>query len=90
MPHGEKWLVLLSNTDNKNNLISLFVKYQNKGRNKLIHLITVTETSHTWSIDREGCEYLFDCNHEEVDTRIVLHASLTDGNVVVVAKDTYV
>ena len=51
--------------------------------------ITVTETSHTWSINRKDCEYLFDCNHEEFDTRIVLHASLlVEENVVVVAKDT--
>ena len=58
------------------------------GRNRLILPIIVTETSHTWSINREDCAYLFDCNHEEVDTRIILHASLAEENVVVVAKDT--
>ena len=90
MPHGEKWLGFLSNTDNKNDLISLFIKCLKtpEGRNRLILPITVTETSHTRSINREGCEYLFDCNHEEVDTRIVLHASFAEENVVVVAKDT--
>ena len=56
-----------------------------EGRNRLILQITVTETSHIWSIGRE---YLFDCTHEEVDTRIVLHASLEEENVVVVAKGT--
>ena len=58
-----------------------------EGRNRLKFPITVTETSHTWSINREGCEYLLDCNHEEADTRIVLHASIAEENVVVVAKD---
>ena len=31
---------------------------------------------------------LFTCNHEEADTRMVLHAILEDTNVVVVSKDT--
>ena len=31
---------------------------------------------------------LFKCNHEEADTRLILHASLQDTNVVIVAKDT--
>ena len=90
MPQGEKWLAFLSNTDNKNDLISLFVKYLKtpEVRNRLKLPMIVTETSHTWSINREGCKYLFDCNHEEADTRIVLHASLAEENVVVVAKDT--
>ena len=85
MPQGEKWLGFHSNTDNKNLLISLLVKYLKtpEGRNRL----PITVTSHTWSINREICAY-FDCNHEEVDTRIILHASLAEENVVVVAKDT--
>ena len=87
MPQGEEWLGFLSNRGDENDLTSLFVKYLKtpEGRNRLILLITVTEKSHTWSINREGCEYLFNCNHEEVDTRIVLHASLAEESVVVVA-----
>ena len=90
MPQGEKWLGLRSNTDNKNDLISLFVKYlkTTERRNRLKLSITVAGTSHKWSINREGCEYMFDCNHEEADTSTLLHASLAKENVVVDAKDT--
>ena len=31
---------------------------------------------------------MFDCNHEEADTRLILHVCLADTNIVVVAKDT--
>lgn len=31
---------------------------------------------------------LFDCNHEEADTRLVLHALLCENDVVIVCKDT--
>ncbi len=31
---------------------------------------------------------MFDCNHEDTDKRLVLHACLINTNVVVVAKDT--
>ena len=33
-------------------------------------------------------EELFDCNHEEADSRLVLHAIIDVSDVVVVAKDT--
>eukprot|EP00794_Sanderia_malayensis_P016276 gene16276-biopygen13830 len=48
----------------------------------------MTEGSLTRVIDRNSSKVLHECNHEEADTRLVLHASLADTDTVVVSKDT--
>ena len=40
------------------------------------------------SMRKNTVEMLFRCNHEDADTRLVLHASRVDTNVVAVSKDT--
>ena len=45
-------------------------------------------TKNTWKITREFSEIIFKSNHEEADTRIILHALQEDTKVVVVSKDT--
>ena len=42
----------------------------------------------TFRIGSLGNRLVFDCNHEEADTRLVLHAILSGQDVVVVSKDT--
>ena len=48
----------------------------------------VTEKDLTWRIDRGVVTELFLCNHEEADSRMVLHASLEGVKIVVCSKDT--
>ena len=90
MPQGQRWLQLLNNGDNKNELISLFVKFliSPERRRELKIPFTITEGEKTWKINEADFESSFLCNHEEADSRIVLHASQSTKNVVVVAKDT--
>ena len=48
----------------------------------------VNDKYHTVLINSEGVLDLFECNHEEADYRLVLHALISEQDVVVVAKDT--
>ena len=50
--------------------------------------MTVTAKSKTYRVTATAIEKLFDCNHEEADSRLVLHATIEDSDVVVVAKNT--
>ena len=50
------------------------------------HLV-ITDKEKTWLIEENCCSVRFDCNHEEPDTRLVLHAALNLSSTDVVAKD---
>ena len=50
--------------------------------------VIVTEEENTWHIDKGEITNIFKCNHEEADTRVILHASLSSDNIIVVASDT--
>ena len=41
----------------------------------------------TWKITKENAASFFNCNHEEVDTRLILHACLEDTNVIIDTKE---
>ena len=56
----------------------------------LLFPVTVTAKSKTYRVTATAIEELFDCNHEEVDSRLVSHAIIEDSGVVVVAEDTNV
>ena len=90
MPHGNGWISLLNNDENKTDLIKLFVTFMKSDEVKqwLTIPFVVTEKDLTWRIDRGVVTELFLCNHEEADSRIVLHASLEDVIIVVCSKDT--
>ena len=61
------------------------MKYlETRDRNKLIAAAGET----TYSIRDGQISMLYKCNQEEADTRLVLHASLEDNDVVVVSKYT--
>ena len=86
MPQGDKWLSLLSNGENKTDLIPLSVNFHGKYEKNVP--IIINDGEHTWRIEDEvSLLQLFSCNHED-DSRIKLHASKSSGNVVIVAKDT--
>ena len=48
----------------------------------------VTESTNTWEITRAGINILFNCNHHEADTRIVLHVSRSIKPVNITATGT--
>ena len=87
IPQGDKWLSLLSNGENKTDLIHLFVNFLKIYEKNVPIVINVGE--YTWRIE-DGVSplYLFSCNHVEGDSRIALHASKSSGNIVIVSKDT--
>ena len=51
-------------------------------------LVVITNNIETWFITDQYLEQLFESNHEEADTRMVLHALYKNTNTVIVSKDT--
>ena len=90
MLQGSKWQEFLNSGQNKEELIQLIVKYMEtgEGMSQLEHPYIVTAGDATFSVRDHSICMLYTCNHEEADTRLVLHALLADSDVVVVAKDT--
>ena len=88
MPQGDKWLSLLSNGEKKTDLFHLLVNFLKIYEKNVPIVINVGK--YAWRIE-DGVSPLnlfCCCNNEEADSRIVLHASKSSGNVVIVAKDT--
>ena len=45
--------------------------------------VSINDAKYTWNINRDEVTHNFECNHEKVDTRMVLHAVLPSVDVVV-------
>ena len=90
MPKGIKWNEFLQNQGNKEELIRLIAQHMisEEARGTIKQPFIVTEGNNTYRVGRNGCELIYRCNHEEADTRLVLHASLEAADVVIVSKDT--
>ena len=90
MLQGSKRQDFLNSGENKEELVRLVVKYleTREGISLLQHPHIVTAGDTTYSIKDGQISMLYKCNQEEADTRLVLHASLEDNDVVVVSKDT--
>ena len=91
MPRGNKWVDILSNNSNKADLINLLFKYVESGAAmKLTEnlVLKITENENTWQTENGRLLNIFKCNHEEADTRMIFHASLSINNVVIVTNDT--
>ncbi len=90
MPQGNGWSLFFNNIENKTDLISLVAKYMKRYETRKNFLVPMifTERKETWEATKDSLKMLFYCNHEEADTRLVLHACLQDTNVFVVSKDT--
>ena len=90
MPQGVNWQSLLSNNENKTDLIHCFVEYLKQPAVRSIFKvpIIITEKDRTWKIDSTGIQELQSCNHEEADTRLALHATHHNHNCVITSKDT--
>ena len=50
--------------------------------------ITINEGENTIRIDQTGWSYLDICNHEEADSRIPLHAAVSNTDCMIVSNDT--
>ena len=75
------------NIANKTNLIPLPARFfrSTEGRRLLDIPLLSTEEEKLWKVT---CTESISWNHEEADTRLVLHACRSEIDVVVVAKDT--
>ena len=90
MLQPDAWKSLFDNIDNKTNLINLLVTYlrSDSFSNQIRIPLIVNDDKNTWKITREFSEITFKSNHEEADTRIIMHPLQEDTKVVLVSKDT--
>jgi hypothetical protein len=90
MLQGNKQQDFLNSGKNKEELLRLILKYleTREGISLLQHPHVVTAEDKTYFIRDGQFSMLYKCNHEEADTRLVLHASMENNDVVVVSKDT--
>ena len=90
MLQGKEWMDIFHNISNKQDLISLFTSYL---KNESIDLsqnmpVFFTNKDETWRVSQNALSRLPDCNHEEADTKMLVHALREDTDVVIVARDT--
>ena len=90
MPRSEDWTRALSNSDTKRSLLSTFCRHVLSGEAPLDFPTIINDVDTTWMIDPSSNDVteLFSCNHEEADTRMIYHASLQEGPVVISANDS--
>ena len=91
MLQPDAWKSFFNNIDNKKNLINLLVAYlrSDSFSNQIRIPVIVSDDKNTWKITTEFPEIIFKSNHEEADTRIILHALQEDTKVAVVSKDRF-
>ena len=89
MLSGKEWLEFFHNIENKEDLISLFATYL-KSEDWVSQTTPVyfTRKAETWEHHHQTSRRIGDCNHEEADTRMLIHALRENTNVVIVARDT--
>ena len=92
MMSGKDWAAFFHNIENKQDLCNLFANFIRKSYLRGISNVPVVIANNmeTWFVTDQYVENLFKSNHEEADTRIVLHALYKDTNAVIVSKDTNV
>ena len=90
MLQGNAWNSVFNNIENKTELVELAANFfqTEEGRKSLSVPLIFTCGENTLELTKTTSNEIFKCNHEEADTRLILHASLQDTDVVVVAKDT--
>ena len=78
------------NIENKTDLIKMVVIFFTlpEVRQRLETPLITNDKDTTLMITEHSVSTLFLCNHEEADCRLVLHATESDTEVVVVTKDT--
>ena len=90
MPSDE-WQCALGNSETKKSLFSLFCQYILIGMAELEYSTIFNNINQTWMNNprNKNITKLFECKHEEADTRMIYHASLEGAsNVVLCANDS--
>ena len=89
MLQGAKWQEFLHRNENKNDLIQLLARFRKEDGvyNGTIPLV-FTSSNATFRVCDGTVAEVDECNHEEADTRLILHAAASTQDVVIVAKDT--
>ena len=90
MPKAKDWESFLHSNENKAEFIKFLVDYlkEDNVKSKLSISVIITEAANTWLITADNIEKLDSCNHHEADTRVVLHAALSNCPVVIGGTDT--
>ena len=86
MMKGQNWQEFLHNKENKNDLLHMlceFIKLP-ENRNKLPCPVIINDKENVHLISKDDDTYLYDVNHEEADTRLILHAIVSGTDAVVV------
>ena len=87
MVQGNDWLSFFNHIKNKNDLVKAASRFfcQAEIRSNLKAEMIFAEEEKTWRITKHEVSEIFQCSHEEADTKKVLHACLQDTNVEVVS-----
>ena len=90
MLKGNDWSDFFHNIENKEDLIRIITEHliSEQGRRLPTLPLIITRKEFTWRINDDIVEDLEGSNHEEADTKMILHALRENTNVVVVARDT--
>ena len=90
MMSGKDWAVFFHYMENKQDLCNLFANFIRKSYFRDISdvPVVIVNNMETWFVTDQHIVKLFENNHEEADTRMVLHALYKNTNVVIVSKDT--
>ena len=91
MLKGNEWSDFFHNIENKEDLIRIITEYltSEKGRRLSNLPLIITRKNYAWRIDDDTVEEINGCsNHEDGDTKMILHALRENKDVVVVATDT--
>ena len=91
MLQGKDWNNFFNNIDNKTDLLKLLVMFfteESFWKKLNDETVIMNDRSNTLKISTDGIEAYFPCNHEEADSRLILHAIREDTPVVIISKDT--
>ena len=89
MLQGSKWHDFLHQNDNKTDLIRLIARFlKEDGCYTGAIPLVFTVCNEAFQVFNGSVQEMKKCNHEEADTRLILHAVQSTQDVVIVAKDT--
>ena len=91
MPQSNNWHKFLNNSEFKDQLIEMMKQYVLEFGSGILPRSTpfiTTSSEKEYLISPVGNQVISGCNHEDADTRLVLHGFKVNLNVVVVCKDT--
>lgn len=90
MPQAAGWSSFLSSGENENDLAKLLVTFlQSEDAKAYLRFpIIVNNKYETLKIESNSCLNIYTCNHEKADTRMIMQALKSKGDVVISSEDT--